>query len=91
MIQNDETDLGIPFPIIVFIGIYIVFRIIRNEEVVSWLAVGGRRGGSPIFFPVRLEEEAVDSVEVDLAEAVSEVEVVAPGAAAERAEAGNLK
>ena len=88
--QASNSDFGVPFPIIVFIIIYVLFRIFRN---------GGGRGGGVVDQDVTVEGVAdrfssqahlvavvvVASVEV----AASPVEVD-PAAEAELAAVGNL-
>ena len=54
--QASNSDFGVPFPIIVFIIIYVLFRIFRNGGGRGGGGGGGpgryrRRGGGPIFFP----------------------------------------
>ncbi|WP_421102264.1 TPM domain-containing protein [Sporosarcina psychrophila] len=53
-IDSDSSDggFGIPFPVILFIIIYIVFRVISNRGGRGGGGgSGGRRSGGPIFFP----------------------------------------
>jgi uncharacterized protein len=48
---SSDSDLGIPFPILLFIAIYIIFRILGNKGGRGGGGSGGRRRGGPIFFP----------------------------------------
>lgn len=47
---TNDSNTGIPFPVIIFIIIYILFRIMRNKGGRGG-GSGGRRGGGPMFFP----------------------------------------
>lgn len=51
--SNGDSGFGIPFPVIVFIIIYILFRILSNRGGRGGGGSGGtrRRGSGPIFFP----------------------------------------
>lgn len=51
--SNGDSGFGIPFPVIVFIIIYILFRILGNRGGRGGGGSGGsrRRGSGPIFFP----------------------------------------
>ncbi len=52
-INSDSSDsgFGIPFPVILFIIIYIIFRVVSNRGGRGGGGSGGRRGAGPIFFP----------------------------------------
>lgn len=50
--NSSDGGFGIPFPVILFIIIYIVFRVLSNRGGRGGGGgSGGRRSGSPIFFP----------------------------------------
>jgi len=49
--DSSDSGFGIPFPVILFIIIYIVFRVVSNRGGRGGGGSGGRRGGGPIFFP----------------------------------------
>lgn len=49
--KSSDSGFGIPFPVILFIIIYIVFRVVSNRGGRGGGGSGGRRGGGPIFFP----------------------------------------
>lgn len=50
---NNDWDLGIPLPALIFIAIYIIFRIMRSGGGRGGGGTGGsgRRGGGSTFFP----------------------------------------
>ncbi len=48
---SSDSGLGMPFPILLFIAIYIIFRIVKNKGGRGGGGPGGRRRGGPIFFP----------------------------------------
>ena len=50
---SNDSDFGLPFPVILFIIIYIIFRIMSNRGGRGGGGSGGsrRRGSGPIFFP----------------------------------------
>ena len=48
---SSDSGFGVPFPILLFIVFYIIFRIMRNKGGRGGGGPGGRRGGGPIFFP----------------------------------------
>lgn len=49
--ESSDSGFGISFPVILFIIIYIVFRVISNRGGRGGGGSGGRRSGGPIFFP----------------------------------------
>jgi len=49
--ESSDGGFGLPFPVILFILIYIVFRVISNRGGRGGGGSGGRRSGGPMFFP----------------------------------------
>ncbi|MER2089080.1 MAG: TPM domain-containing protein [Sporosarcina sp.] len=47
---SGDSGFGIPFPVLLFIAIYIIFRMMSNKGGRGG-GSGGRRGGGMIFFP----------------------------------------
>ncbi|HJF32038.1 MAG TPA: TPM domain-containing protein [Sporosarcina psychrophila] len=49
--QKNNSEFGIPFPVLIFIAIYIIFRVMGKGGRGGGGGSGGRRRGGPIFFP----------------------------------------